>query len=135
MARPAQMPADANGTDPSWVDQFATAISGYVSRAWVFSLCVLIVIVWAPTYLAFRDVDTWQLIINTVTTIVTFLLVALLQNTQRRADAAVQRKLNALALGLRDVLGAVADPQCAPTPGAREQLEAAIGLEDRESSA
>jgi cytochrome c-type biogenesis protein CcmH/NrfG len=133
MARPAQLPTDVNG-DPSWFDQFATVASDWVSRAWFFALCVLLVLVWAPSYFAFRDIDTWQLIINTATTIITFLLVALLQNTQRRADAAVQRKLNALALGLRDVLGAISDPQIAANPDTRAQLAAAVGLESRESS-
>ena len=61
--------------------------------------CVVIVVIWAPTFV-FMPMDTWQLIINTLTTIITFLLVALLQNTQKRADAAVQHKLNAIAEGL-----------------------------------
>ena len=55
------------------------------------------------------DVDTWQLIINTVTTTVTFLLVALLQNTQKRADEAVQHKLNAVADGLADLMEALSE--------------------------
>jgi len=62
-------------------------------------VCVLLVVMWAPSYLLLPDVDTWQLIINTVTTIVTFLLVALLQNTQKRADEAIQHKLNTIANG------------------------------------
>jgi low affinity Fe/Cu permease len=53
-------------------------------------VCVLLVVMWAPSYFLLPDVDTWQLIIDTVTTIVTFLLVALLQNTQKRADEAIQ---------------------------------------------
>jgi hypothetical protein len=64
------------------------------------------VIIWLPSYFAFSNVNTWQLIINTVTTIVTFLLVALLQNSQKRSDEAVQDKLNAIADGLADVLAA-----------------------------
>ena len=55
------------------------------------------------------SVDTWQVVINTVTTIITFLLVALLQNTQSRADQAVQQKLNALADGLWDLMGELGD--------------------------
>lgn len=53
-----------------------------------------------PPFLPLRRIDTWQLIINTLTTIVTILLVALLQNTQKGADQAIQRKLNAIAEGL-----------------------------------
>jgi low affinity Fe/Cu permease len=50
---------------------------------------VLVVVLWVPTLWVLPSVDTWQLVINTVTTIITFLLVALLQNTQLRADQAV----------------------------------------------
>ena len=62
-----------------------------------------------PSFLLLPDVDTWQLILNTITTIVTFLLVALLQNTQKRADEAVQHKLNAVADGLADLMEALAE--------------------------
>lgn len=62
-----------------------------------------------PSFLLLPDVDTWQLIINTITTIATFLLVALLQNTQKRADEAVQHKLNAVADGLADLMEALAE--------------------------
>ena len=89
-------------------DRFATATSVFVSRAWFFMACMLIVIIWVPTFL-FVPLDTWQLIINTLTTIITFLLVALLQNTQKRADEAVQHKLNAVADGLADLMEALAE--------------------------
>jgi low affinity Fe/Cu permease len=114
-------------------DRFATRASGFVSRAWFFVLCVLIVVLWAPSFFLFETTDTWQLIINSLTTIVTFLLVALLQNTRRRSDDAVQHKLNAIADGLADLMGALADDK----PGLRrdrDEMRAAIGLEDRESA-
>ena len=66
---------------------------------------MVLVVVWLPSILVIKTVDTWQLIINTVTTIVTFLLVALLQNTQERSDQATQQKLNALAQGLASLDG------------------------------
>jgi Low affinity iron permease len=66
-------------------------------------------VLWVPTLWVLRSVDTWQLVINTVTTIITFLLVALLQNTQSRARQAVQQKLNALADGLWDLMGELGD--------------------------
>jgi low affinity Fe/Cu permease len=50
---------------------------------------VLVVVLWVPTLWVLPSVDTWQLVINTVTTIITCLLVVLLQNTQSRADPAV----------------------------------------------
>jgi len=78
-------------------DRFAEMASRFFSRAWFFSLCALLVVVWAPSYFLIRDdLNTWQLIINTAT-IVTFLMVALLQNSQTRANAAAQDKLNAIA--------------------------------------
>ena len=85
-------------------DEFASAVSRHVARAWFFSTCVVLVVVWAPSYFLFASADTWQLVINTATTIITFLLVALLQNTQDRSSRALHHKLDAVALGLADVL-------------------------------
>jgi low affinity Fe/Cu permease len=70
---------------------------------------VLVVVLWVPTLWVLPSGDTWQLVISTVTTIITFLLVALLQNTQSRADKAVQQKLNALADALWDLMGELGD--------------------------
>ncbi|RAZ88325.1 low affinity iron permease family protein [Mesorhizobium hawassense] len=61
-----------------------------------FAICVLIVVVWAASGPIFGFSDTWQLVINTGTTIVTFLMVFLIQNTQNRDGAAVQAKLDEL---------------------------------------
>lgn len=81
-------------------DRFADAVAAQVARAWFFSFCVIVVILWVPSLPLFGTVDTWQLVINTFTTIVTFLLMALLQNAMSRADAAAQQKLNAIANAL-----------------------------------
>src|SRR5947209_7330720 len=89
-------------------DRFAGHASKIASRAPFFVACVLLILVWAPT-LAFLKFDTWQLLINTATTIVTFLLVALLQNSQTRNDQATQHKLNAIADGLDDLIDRIAD--------------------------
>src|SRR6266576_2118287 len=88
-----------------FLDRFATA----ASRAVFFALCLGLVVIWTPSILLLRDIDTWQLIINTATTIVTFLMVALLQNTQTRSDQAVQHKLNAIADGLADLMAHLAE--------------------------
>jgi Low affinity iron permease len=85
-------------------DRFAEAASEFTSHAVFFIACTLIVLVWLPSYFAFRSLNTWQLVINTLTTIVTFLLVALLQNSQRRSEQAIQQKLDALADGLADLM-------------------------------
>ena len=67
-----------------------------VGRAWVFTLAVATIILWAFTGPFFHFSDTWQLVINTGTTIVTFLMVFLIQNSQNRDAAAIQVKLNEL---------------------------------------
>ena len=113
-------------------DRFASTVAGFASRAWFFSCCVLLVLVWVPT-IVFFDVDTWQLIINTATTIITFLMVALLQNTQTRADAAIQRKLNAIAAAMADLMEHLGGDDDGLQEDRRE-LEAAVGLEEREST-
>jgi low affinity Fe/Cu permease len=119
----------------SLFDRFATAASAFVSRGWFFAMCVLLVLVWAPSYFAISNLDTWQLIINTLTTIVTFLLVALLQNTQSRSDDAVHQKLNAIAEGLAQLMNQIAEDQDIKKLGSDvRELRSAVGLEDRESA-
>jgi low affinity Fe/Cu permease len=74
----------------------ATAIAHHSGRPVTFLLAAFIIIVWAVTGPIFRYSDTWQLIINTGTTIITFLMVFIIQNTQNRDGAAVQAKLDEL---------------------------------------
>lgn len=133
-AQKPHMPSDVT-PDLSLFDRFATASARFTSRAWFFALCLVLVIVWGPTYFVVGSIDTWQLIINTITTIVTFLLVALLQNTETRADEATQDKLNALAQGLSGLMTHLADIH--ERDGLRKEvaeLRAAVGLEDTESA-
>ena len=104
------------------------AASRLASRAWFFCFCVLLVVVWAPSIIFIKSIDTWQLIINTLTTIVTFLMVALLQNSQTRADQAVQHKLNAIAEALSVLMSEDQDEQDA------KELRQAVGLERKEST-
>ena len=116
-------------------DRFAAVASRFASRAYFFAGCVLLVVIWAPTYFLFGSVDTWQLLINTATTIITFLMVALVQNSQTRADQAVQHKLNAIADALADLMEHLADD----TDGRdlmrdRSELHKAVGLESHEST-
>jgi low affinity Fe/Cu permease len=115
--------------EPSWFDRFASAANAVVSRAWFFSFCLLLVLLWAPSLPLFDSAEAWQLPINTMTTIVTFLLVALLQNTSTRADQAIQKKLNALAEGVADLL-----EEHDGTEQDVVELRAAVGLEHRESA-
>src|SRR5258708_31861817 len=116
-------------------DRFAGVSSKVASRAMFFTVCVLLVVVWAPTYFLIRNVDTWQLIINTITTIITFLMVALLQNSQTRSDQAIQHKLNAIADGLADVMRHLVEGDDATDLRAdMAELRDAVGLETHEST-
>ncbi len=119
----------------SLFDRFAGWSARFVSKAPFFAFCVLLVVVWAPSYLLVGNIGTYQLIINTPTTIITFLLVALLQNTQRRSELAVQKKLDAVADGLSDLMDHFANDE--PDRAAKddlsrdiEDLRAAVGLEE-----
>lgn len=76
--------------------QIANKVAHAAGKPSVFILCCVIVLAWALTGPPFGFSDTWQLIINTGTTIVTFLMVFLIQNTQNRDGAAVQAKLDEL---------------------------------------
>jgi low affinity Fe/Cu permease len=140
--RGGELPSDVTD-DVGIFDRFASRTATLVSRAPFFALCVVLVVAWiaqgAVTLAVTGDWDrvtssTYQLEINTTTTIVTFLLVALLQNTQTRNDHAIQHKLNALADGLADLMEHTPSPDTAALAKDIEELRLAVGLEERESS-
>jgi Low affinity iron permease len=79
----------------------------------------------------FGDPDTWQLVITTVTTIVTFLLVALRQNSQRRSATAVHEKLDAIADGLADLMEHQIDRDPEDFTADIDELKAAVGLQHK----
>jgi low affinity Fe/Cu permease len=79
---------------------FARKTSSVLGSAWAFVVAILVIVVWALTGPTFGYSDTWQLIINTGTTIVTFLMVFLIQNTQNRDAKAVHLKLDELIRAL-----------------------------------
>ena len=76
--------------------RMANSVAHFSGKPVTFLLCCLIVIVWALSGPVFHYSDTWQLVINTGTTIITFLMVFLIQNTQNRDGAALQAKLDEL---------------------------------------
>lgn len=111
-------------TEPKWLRNLTEAFHSFARRssivlgsAWAFAAALLIIIVWALTGPTFHFSDTWQLIINTGTTIVTFLMVFLIQNTQNRDAKAVHLKLDEIIRALT---------------GARNQLVNLEGLSDEE---
>lgn len=121
----ATMPTEADN-DKGLFDRLADRADAMFSHPAFFAFEIALVIVWAATGWLFDWSDTWHLLINTPTTIITFLLVGLSANTTRRANAASQQKLNALVLAVAGL----------PNIGenARRELRAAIGLEDDEAA-
>src|SRR3954462_5480322 len=77
-------------------DVFASSVTRIAGSPIAFGLALITIVVWAVTGPVFHFSDTWQLIINTGTTIVTFLMVFLIQNSQNRDGAAMQAKLDEL---------------------------------------
>jgi low affinity Fe/Cu permease len=80
----------------SWFSRFAKWTSRMAGKPATFFVAVLIIVVWAVSGPLFGFSDTWQLVINTGTTIITFLMVFLIQNTQNRDSEAMQVKLDEL---------------------------------------
>ena len=97
--------------------RFAKWIAYKTGQPGVFIIAVMIVVVWGITGPIFKYSDTWQLVINTGTTIVTFLMVFLIQHTQNRDTAALQLKLDELIRAIK---------------GARNELLSAEELEDKD---
>jgi hypothetical protein len=131
-------------SEVGFFDRFAGWAAGLASRAPFFAFCLLLVLIWliqgaavvvaTGSFTKFLDA-TYQLEINTTTTIITFLMVALLQNSQTRENQATQHKLNALADGVADLMDHLSDRH--DDDDLRrdvEELRAAVGLESREST-
>jgi low affinity Fe/Cu permease len=88
---------------------FARKSSMVLGSAWAFVVAITIIFTWGLTGPAFHYSDTWQLIINTGTTIVTFLMVFLIQNTQNRDSKAMQLKLDELIRALKNARNELVD--------------------------
>ena len=80
---------------------FARRSSAVLGSAWAFGVAILVIVIWGLTGPAFHYSNTWQLIINTGTTIVTFLMVFLIQNTQNRDSKAAHLKLDEIIRALK----------------------------------
>jgi low affinity Fe/Cu permease len=89
--------------------RFAQRASNIMGSPWAFAVAVITIIVWAITGPMFAFSDSWQLIINTSTTIVTFLMVFLIQNTQNREAKSTQLKLDELIRALPQARTALVD--------------------------
>jgi low affinity Fe/Cu permease len=99
-APPAQSPTEPAHHMHEVFRHFAQKTSALVGTPWAFAIATLSIIIWALTGHIFHYSDTWQLVINTATTIVTFLMVFLIQNTQNRDARAIHLKLDELIRGV-----------------------------------
>jgi low affinity Fe/Cu permease len=118
---PLPEPVDVAPSDPArdplreprerrdWFRRFAHATAETTGRAQTFVVALLVILVWAVSGPVFHFSDTWQLVINTGTTIVTFLMVFLIQNTQNRDAHAVHLKLDELIRANRRARNALID--------------------------
>jgi low affinity Fe/Cu permease len=127
--RPAASDRDRAST-PSPFERFVEGAYRRVSQPPFFLFCVALIIVWLVSVPLWVDLKDWQVAIHTVTSVITLLLIALLENAGRRSEEAAQEKLNMLA----EALVALMESQGERDPALREaatKLGEAIGLEER----
>ena len=92
--------SDSPVAKQDWFSRFSNSCSLMVGSRWSFSVAILVVIAWALTGPYYHYSDTWQLVINTGTTIVTFIMVFLIQHTQNRDSKAINLKLNEIVFSI-----------------------------------
>lgn len=100
-----------NGRDffSIWFGRMAAQAARSVGSAWAFMLAALTIVFWAISGPYFHYSDTWQLVINTATTVITFLVVFLIQNTQNRNDRALHLKLDEVIRSIRSARNEMID--------------------------
>jgi len=127
--RPARQARKA-GDDRSGFDRFVEAVYLRVSRPSFFFACVTVIALWLVSAPLWADLKAWQYVIHTVTSVVTLLLLALLENAARRSEEAAQEKLNVIAEALAALMASRAadDPQLEQDV---RKLRDAVGLEER----
>lgn len=117
------------GPERSWFDHFADRATGIISHGPFFSFAALYTLIWLGLALVFGFSSGWTNVLNLPAVTLTVLMVALLENEQRRSDQAVQRKLNTMAEALADFL----ETQDVERRHI-EELRASVALEEREST-
>lgn len=96
-----EVSAESGSGKNEWFRKFSHRTAEMVGKPWSFMLAILSIVIWACTGPRFHYNDTWQLVINTSTTIITFLMVFLIQNTQNRDAKAIHLKLDELILAVQ----------------------------------
>jgi low affinity Fe/Cu permease len=127
--RPARQ-ARKTGDDRSSFDRFVEAVYLKVSRPSFFFVCAAIIVLWLLSAPLWADLKAWQYVIHTVASVITLLLLALLENAARRSEEAAQEKLNVLA----EALAALMQSRAADDPKLEDsvrKLREAVGLEER----
>lgn len=111
-------------------EKFVEGTNQRVSRAPFFFICVALVLLWLISVPLWHDLKTWQVAIHTVSSVISLLLLVLLENAGRRAQEAAQEKLNVIAEGLLALMHShgETDPE---VKEAAHKLQDAIGLEER----
>jgi len=124
--------ADARraGDDRSPFDRFVESAHLRVSRPPFFLVCALIIVLWFVSAPLWADAKAWQVAIHTVSSVISLLLLALLENAGRRGEEAAQEKLNVLAEAVAVLMAsrALEDPDLAEPV---DRLRASVGLEER----
>lgn len=115
--------------------KFAHQTSTVVGHPWSFIIATIIIIIWALSGPLFGFSDTWQLVINTGTTIITFLMVFLIQNTQNRDATAIHLKLDELLRAVQDARTGLVDLEDMSDEDLRQLQEEFRRLRERVSSA
>ncbi len=115
---------------PGPFERFVDAVNDRVSRAPFFGIILAALVLWAVSYPLWKTTTKWELALHTGSSILSLLLLVLLENAGRRSDEAAQEKLNVLA----EALAALMESRAADDPELREaaeNLREAVGLEER----
>jgi low affinity Fe/Cu permease len=111
-------------------EKFVEAVHSRVSQAPFFLVCLAIVIIWAASMPLWPDLKQWQVAIHTVSSVLSLLLLVLLENSGRRAEEASQEKLNVLAEALAELMESHSGED-SELADATRRLRESVGLEER----
>lgn len=138
MSKKIVMPSEVT-PEVKWFDKFSRVVANVTAKSWFFMACVFLILVWLPSYFVIHDSNTWNFIIGTPVSLVTLLLVAIVQNTQTRDSNALQHKTNSIADALADIADALEtilndEEEKENLRNDITELRAAVGIEQHESS-